>query len=535
MMSVVVGLQSPATLITFDTAHPATLLSTTKVRGLAKRESLLGIDYRPADNKLYATGSSNRLYTIDLATGDATPIGATTFAVPLNGTSFGFDFNPVADRGRIVSEANQNARIDPNDGTIVDVNIDVTGVQIDPDLAYASGDVHAGADPAVISSAFTNSDTDGGTDTRLYQIDASQDVLALQGSIDGSVSSNTGQLFTVGSLGIDVAPSGGGFDIETAGGTNTAYAVLTTNTRQPPQLYSINLDTGAATSFGNVGRNKKPVIGITVAPQGTPFFIVTQKNELMQFNTATPSLILSQKKITGFVNRRENVTGIDVRPATGQLYAMTDAGRLYTVEPTGAIATPVGGVSAVTLEARKTFYGFDINPAADRVRVVNSAGQNVRFDPSTGAAIDFDPSDLDTDPDTGLAYVPGDANNGRNPRIVAAAYSTNTPGGTPTTLYAIDSSRDVLATQGSISGTPTSPNTGQLFTVGAAGLNVPDQIGFDIRTTGGSNAAFAVFAPGNRGTTGLYSVDLGTGAMTLAASLNKKVKHVVGFALPIGS
>jgi hypothetical protein len=101
-------------------------------------------------------------------------------------------------------------------------------------------------------------------------------------------------------------------------------------------------------------------------------------------------------------------------------------------------------------------------------------------------------------------------------------------------LYVIDANRDLLATQGSIGGTPTLPNTGQLFTIGATGLNIPDQIGFDIRTASGTDSAFAVFAPANHGTTGLYSVTLGTGAMTLAASLNKKVKNVVGFTLPIG-
>ena len=66
----------------------------------------------------------------------------------------------------------------------------------------------------------------------------------------------------------------------------------------------------------------------------------------------------------------------------------------------------------------------------------------------------------------------------------------------------------MLATQGSAGGSPTPPNTGQLFAVGATTVNVPDQVGFDIVTTAGIDEAFAVFAPGGRGTTGLYSVNL---------------------------
>jgi hypothetical protein len=56
-------------------------------------------------------------------------------------------------------------------------------------------------------------------------------------------------------------------------------------------------------------------------------------------------------------------------------------------------------------------------------------------------------------------------------------------------------------------------------------------MGFDIVTTGGNDAAFAVFAPGGRGATGLYSVNLATGAMTLVSTLSKQVKGVAGFAL----
>jgi hypothetical protein len=351
------------------------------------------------------------------------------------------------------------------------------------------------------------------------------------GSPDGTPTSpNTGTLTTIGALGPDVLPVGG-FDVETVAAVDTAFAALATEERGPSQLYTINLTTGAASSVGNIGRGRKQTLGLAVAPQGTAFFVVTSRNDLVGLNTATPGLIRSQEKITGFADRREKVVGIDFRPATGQLWSLTDAGRLYTVDPNSAVATPVGATSAVPLESRRTLFGFDFNPSADRIRVVNSAGQNLRFNPDTGAAIDFDVADPDVDPDTGLAYVPGDANAGSTPRIVGAAYNSNVAAAPSTTLYVLDATRDVLATQGSASGTPTSPNTGQLFTVGATNVNVPDQVGFDVVTTGGSDAAFAVFAPGGRGSAGLFSVNLVNGSMTLISTLSKKVKGVAGLAV----
>ena len=37
---------------------------------------------------------------------------------PLNGTGFGFAFDPVADRIRVVSDSEQNLRINPDTGTV---------------------------------------------------------------------------------------------------------------------------------------------------------------------------------------------------------------------------------------------------------------------------------------------------------------------------------------------------------------------------------------------------------------------------------
>jgi Domain of unknown function (DUF4394) len=113
-------------------------------------------------------------------------------------------------------------------------------------------------------------------------------------------------------------------------------------------------------------------------------------------------------------------------------------------------------------------FGFDFNPTVDRIRVVSDAGQNLRLHPDTGAVAAVDGS---------LNYAAGDANAGRQPRVVGAAYTNpdNNPA-TGTTLFVIDSSLDIGATQ-------DPPNAGTLNTFMSLGANAGDLLGFDISLT----------------------------------------------------
>src|SRR5262245_34837721 len=55
------GLTTGNALIRFDTATPALVLGRATLNGLQPGETLLGIDFRPANNTLYGVGSSGRL------------------------------------------------------------------------------------------------------------------------------------------------------------------------------------------------------------------------------------------------------------------------------------------------------------------------------------------------------------------------------------------------------------------------------------------------------------------------------------------
>ena len=96
---------------------------------------------------------------------------------------------------------------------------------------------------------------------------------------------------------------------------------------------------------------------------------------------------------------------------------------------------------------------------------------------------------------------------------MAADYTNSFDGTTSTTLYDIDSSSDRLFTQGSVGGTPVSPNTGNLIDVGPLGVDTTDNAGLDIAQASGT--AYASFEPaGNPGSSVLHRLNLATGAAT---------------------
>ncbi|ACO48132.1 DUF4394 domain-containing protein [Deinococcus deserti] len=220
------------------------------ITGLAPGERVLGIDFRPANGRLYALGSTSRIYTIDLASGAATPVGA-PFTPVLEGTSFGFDFNPVVDRIRVVSNTGQDLRVHPDTGAVAGV---------DGRLAYAAGDRNQGRKPDVVAAAYTNP-VAGATQTNLYLLDASLELLAEQGNPSATppVSPNTGQLFSKSSLRVDVSTLAG-FDIDSS---RNAYAVFTPQGSRSSELYSVSIYRGSASRVGTIGSGET-VTGLAI-------------------------------------------------------------------------------------------------------------------------------------------------------------------------------------------------------------------------------------------------------------------------------
>jgi Domain of unknown function (DUF4394) len=452
------------------------------ITGLAGGERLVGIDTRPANGQLYAVGSSSRLYVIDPTSGAASPVG-TPFTTALSGKRFGVDFNPTVDRLRIVSDTGQNLRVDPTTGAVAGVDTALNRM-------------------GVTAAGYTNSMA-GATSTALYDIDSKKDSLVLQGTRPGVtpvVSPNTGLIFPVGRLGIDVVGLDG-FDIVGAAKTAmfnesdyTALAAVRIKGSDGTRLVRIDLRSGKATPKAKLPKN---VVGIT-ASAGAPatVYATTAKNHLVSFDRYTLRIRL-QQPITGLASG-EKVLGIDVRPANGQLYVLGSTNQIYTVNPLTAAATKVGTPFSPALYGNGV--GFDVNPAADRLRVVTSTGQNLRLLPDTGAVAGVDKP---------LAYAADDRNAHAKPRVAHAAYTNNRVGTTGTTLYDVDTGIDVLAVQ-------NPPNDGTLRTTGRLKQNVDSAGGFDIAADGDAIAAFS-----RSGGSRIYSVDLNTGQARLIGKLGR--------------
>ena len=249
-------------LLKFNAGRPGRILTKLNITGLQAGETLLGIDYRVSKDQLYALGSSGRLYTVNEDTAVATIVGV-PLAVKLDGTQFGFDFNPTVDRIRVVSNTGQNLRLHPDTGAVVDSNATLEGVQTDGKLAYAAGDKNFGKSPMAVGAAYSYNKVDTKITTN-FALDAATGSLVTQGSREGvipAISPNTGQLFTIGSVGMGF--SNASFDIQTL--SNEAFAALNSDAGTATRWVTIDLKTGAAKSLGTIGGGER-VIGIALEP-----------------------------------------------------------------------------------------------------------------------------------------------------------------------------------------------------------------------------------------------------------------------------
>ena len=601
-------------LVSFRADTPARSITIGPILGIPLGQRIVGLDRRPSNGTLYALTDADGLYTIAPANAAATPAAADP--IGLTGNRAGFDFNPQADRLRIVSDANENLRLNPT----------VSPITTTVDTALASGGTQTAA-------AYTNN-VAGATSTVLFDIDTAGDRLVSQGSPspnDGTINALIGG----GSLGLgDVGPeasydivrtqtappAGVSFPIELGlaaldpdsdGDADTLYtldgssargaaatigdiggasggvsgltgagenriqlgasavavgegegSLVLAVTRTGPDLgaaESVTVTTTALTASGSdfgavtpatvafaAGETAKTVsvpIGsdgifegdetfrvelssptgtaVLGAPSTTTVTIdeddrprerftvhgLTAGNGLVTFSSDQPGLISSPRAITGLA-AGDVVEGIDVRPATGQLFGVArnaTAARVIRIDPVTGAATTIGA----TFTLADASVGVDFNPVPDRLRVVSSTGANLRINPNNGAVTTDGP----------LAYAAGDPNEGDAPGVGAVAYTNSVPalntptsGDNQTTLYDLDTDADVLAVQ-------DPPNNGTLSTRAPLGIDAASVAGFDISPRAAGGLALLSEGSAQR----LYSVDLKSTSSALSVIGNVTV------------
>lgn len=222
------GVDEINNLITFDSNNPGVTLSSVAISGLADDSSLLAIDFRVRDGKLYGLGGDKNIYVINKNTGVST-LFATTGNL-LTGSNFGFDFNPT----------NGNLRIISNDGSNYAYNFGTNMLGNSPFVRYSPM-----GSPAtnVAGAAYINNENNPATGTTLYVLDTTNpDML-------NTLNIASGLMTPVGPSGVNLGLRTS-FDIfTTAGGTNVAFAQNTN------KLYSVNLATGGFTNLGTIDRS----------------------------------------------------------------------------------------------------------------------------------------------------------------------------------------------------------------------------------------------------------------------------------------
>ncbi len=236
--------------------------------------------------------------------------------------------------------------------------------------------------------------------------------------------------------------------------------------------------------------------------------VLTTGGRIATFNRATPGALVSNLGISG-LNGSEQLIGIDVRPANGLVYAVSNAGRIYTIDPTTGAATfrvalsnDAANTTAFTALSG-TSFGIDFNPVPDRLRIVSNTGQNLRINVDTGATL-----------------VDGAINGVAGAGVSASAYTNAFAGAASTQLFNIDCATGTRYLQ-------NPPNNGTLANATPLGVACDAANGFDIDAR--NNTGFAALRVGN--VTQLYSVSLATGGTATAVGPIGTGEAVVGLTL----
>lgn len=234
--------QTVAALVGDDTlamvdVKSAKVTKSMKISGASGK--IVGIDVRPADGMLYALAVDGTVYTVDAA-GKAMQKSKLekTLADGVMGT---VDFNPVADRLRVIGSDGMNLRVNVDDGKVT----------TDGKLSFAEKDMHKGEMPRIVAGAYTNS-MKGAKETALFDVDATIGALIKQ------TPPNDGVLNAVGKFGVNA--SSYAFDIATMGDKNEGYLMA------GDTLYTVSLETGKATMVTKIAGVTGAVRDIAVMP-----------------------------------------------------------------------------------------------------------------------------------------------------------------------------------------------------------------------------------------------------------------------------
>ena len=235
-----VGLSDKGQLVLFKDSG---LKDTTVVAVTGLSAPLIGIDFRPADKRLYGVAANSTIYTIEPRTGVATFVA--NLSEPfVSAKGAVVDFNPQADRLRLINDS----------GTLnYRINVDTGAVTKDKPLAYGEKDKAAGKTPSILAGAYINSYA-GAKATQLFHVDSARGAWVVQDP------PNDGILGSIADTGLGQREIRGLDILTDAKDDYVGYAVADST------LIEVSVAQGTAKTLGTIGDGRMTLIDLAFVP-----------------------------------------------------------------------------------------------------------------------------------------------------------------------------------------------------------------------------------------------------------------------------
>jgi len=497
-------------------------------------DPILGLDRRPADNRLYAVSRSGRVFIVDIE-GAVNPsamvteiqeilIGASPTPLPAGRIST--DFNPAANALRIIGDNGLNLRV-PTMALANPAPVPPVDTLVDGIMGYRQG---------VTAAAYTNPhpDTMATPATELFVIDAENDALYLQNA-------NAGELRFIADLSVPI-DSVNGYDIFQGAADADNEHFVSAVVEGEARVYGLDPADGTMTllvSRSTVDEARGLIVVANEAPFAPPLraLLLDSENGVdvirsFAFNrtpidlTGTP---ISTLEIVGLA-QGERIVGIDLRTTSrvngreDVIYAVTNLNRVLALLEGSGNSLVVADATTLSTPLAGNTFGVDFNPAADLLRIVSNTGQNLRVNLQQGrelggearqpgfALVDGTTRVVEPDPGTDLVTkLP--------PQVVATAYRAAPMPDASNFQFVLDAENNALAKV-------VVPNDGALELVGPLGgglmlpRNATDAPEQSLDISGPNDSlVLAALLPEGATRSALYSINLQTGEATLIGSI----------------
>jgi hypothetical protein len=155
------------------------------------------------------------------------------------------------------------------------------------------------------------------------------------------------------------------------------------------------------------------------APVGHVVYAVDLENNFLVFGTESFDVLSLQRRISGLPILKR-IIGIVIRPSDGKLYGVGNDSRVYTIDRSTAVATPVSSAqfSPKIVDFFEIHFAMALEPNGNRVRLISTeGGTNWSISLDDGTAVTGAP----------VHFAAGDPNEGATPHIASLIYGSSSP------------------------------------------------------------------------------------------------------------